>query len=151
MSVCLSWGWPLSIFGDASMQLLVSYLAALVVFLIGDAIWLGIVAKSFYRNQLGDLLTDQVRWGAAVLFYLLYLVGILVFCVIPHLDQRNGWIVLGAGALFGLICYATYDLTNLATIRGFPIVVAIVDLSWGALITGVTAWASWWVGQRWCA
>jgi uncharacterized membrane protein len=131
------------------MQALVLYLTALVVFLVGDAIWLGVIAKQFYREQLGALMAEQVRWGAAALFYALYLVGILVFCVLPHLEKTNGWIVLGYGAFFGLICYATYDLTNLATLRGFPTVVAIVDLCWGAVITGVTAWATWWVGHRW--
>jgi uncharacterized membrane protein len=119
------------------------YLPALLVFLALDAVWLGVVARGFYREQLGPLMRPDVNWGAALLFYLLFIVGLLVFAVMPALERQSLGRAVALGALFGLICYATYDLTNLATLRGFPVVVAAVDLVWGAVIAASTAAATW--------
>jgi uncharacterized membrane protein len=118
------------------------YLPALVVFLALDAVWLGLVARGFYRDQLGPLMRPDVNWGAALLFYFLFMVGLLVFVVAPALERQSLARAAGLGALFGLICYATYDLTNLATLRGFPAIVAAVDLAWGAVIAAATASAA---------
>ena len=118
------------------------YLPALLVFLALDAVWLGLVARGFYRDQLGPLMRPDVNWGAALLFYLLFIVGLLVFAVGPALERQSLGRALALGALFGLICYATYDLTNLATLRGFPAIVAVVDLAWGAVIAAATASAA---------
>ena len=118
------------------------YLPTLVVFLALDAVWLGLVARGFYREQLGPLMRPDVNWGAALLFYLLFVVGLLVFAVAPALERQSLARAAALGALFGLICYATYDLTNLATLRGFPGLVAAVDLAWGAVIAATTASAA---------
>ena len=105
-----------------------------------DLVWLGVVANKFYRAQLGDLMRPDPRWGAALLFYLLYVAALIVFAVQPGLE-RGSWCraaLLGAG--LGFICYATYDLTNLALAKGFPTIVAVVDIAWGtALSAGVAA------------
>jgi len=118
------------------------YLPTLIVFLILDALWLGFVARGFYRDQLGALMRPDVRWGAALVFYLLFIVGLLVFVVVPALAQGSLARVVLTGAFFGLITYATYDLTNLATLRGFPTIVALVDLAWGATVAGATSAAA---------
>jgi len=118
------------------------YLPTLIVFLILDALWLGFVARGFYRDQLGELMRPDVRWGAALAFYLLFIVGLLVFVVVPALAQGSLARVVLTGAFFGLITYATYDLTNLATLRGFPTIVAVVDLAWGATVAGATSAAA---------
>lgn len=104
-----------------------------------DMLWLGVVAKGFYRKQLGPLLAEQVNWPAAIAFYLLFIGGILLFVVFPALEKRSLRRVAVLGALFGLVTYAAYDLTNLATLRGFPPVVAAVDMAWGTVLTGTVS------------
>ncbi len=114
-------------------------LTAPILFAI-DLVWLGVVANRFYRAQLGDLMRPDPRWGAAILFYLLYVVALLVFAVLPGLERASlgRTVLLGAG--LGFICYATYDLTNLALAKGFPTIVAVVDIAWGAVLSaGVAA------------
>lgn len=118
------------------------YLPALVVFLVLDALWLGVVARGFYREQLGELMRPDVRWGAALLFYLLFIAAVLVFVVGPALDRGSLSLAIGLGAFFGLVAYATYDLTNLAVLRGFPARVAVVDMAWGAVVTAGTSAAA---------
>ena len=118
------------------------YLPALVVFLVLDALWLGVVARGFYREQLGDLMRPDVRWGAALLFYLLFIAAVLVFVVLPALERGSLAYAIGMGAFFGLVAYATYDLTNLAVLRGFPAKVAVVDMAWGAAVTAGTSAAA---------
>ncbi len=110
----------------------------LATFLALDAVWLGVVAKEMYRRELGHLLAPEVRWGAAVTFYLLYVAGLLALIVLPG---RAAPLVRTAatGALFGLVAYATYDLTNLATLMRWPLSVTLADLAWGAFATAVAA------------
>jgi uncharacterized membrane protein len=117
------------------------YLLTLAVFFAVDMVWLGVVAKGFYRRWLGPLMSPKVNWTAAVLFYLLFIVGIVVFAVRPALLQGAPLKALGLGALFGLIAYATYDLTNLATLKDWPLIVTIVDLCWGTVLGGIVSWA----------
>jgi uncharacterized membrane protein len=105
-----------------------------------DLVWLGLVAKDFYRTRLGDLMRPDPRWGAAILFYLFYVAALLVFAVLPGLEKASlsRTVLLGAG--LGFICYATYDLTNLALAKGFPTTVAVVDIAWGTILSaGVAA------------
>lgn len=110
------------------------YLIALPVFLGIDMIWLGLVAKGFYSKQIGFLMRLNVNWAAAIVFYLLFIVGLILFVIIPALD-KSSWIqALLLGALFGLITYATYDLTNLATIKDWPLLVTFIDLLWGTTL-----------------
>lgn len=110
------------------------YLIALPIFFLIDMLWLGIVAKNFYAKQIGFLLRPDVNWVAAILFYLLFIVGLVLFVVVPALEKNSLSYVLIFGALFGLISYATYDLTNLATVKNWPLLVTIVDLCWGAFL-----------------
>jgi uncharacterized membrane protein len=115
------------------------YLAALLVYLPLDALWLGFVAKDFYRAQLGPLMLDQLRWTPVILFYTLFGVGVVLFCMMPAL-QGGGWTTAALlGAAFGFFCYGTYDATNHATFRDFPLVVALVDVTWGTIVTSVAA------------
>lgn len=110
------------------------YVITLIAFLAIDFVWLALLAKNFYRSQLGFLLADQPNWWAAVAFYLLFVAGILVFVIIPAL---NGGSVLKAavfGAFFGFVTYATYDLTNQATVNNWPWVVTAIDLAWGTFL-----------------
>jgi len=116
-----------------------TYLLTTVFFFAIDMLWLGVVAKGFYRKQLGPILSEQVNWPAAIAFYLLFVGGILLFVVFPALENGSLRRVLVLGALFGLVTYATYDLTNLATLRGFPPLVAAVDMAWGMVLTGTVA------------
>ena len=111
------------------------YLATLVAFFAIDLVWLGLVARSFYSKHLGFLMAPKVNWPAALIFYLLFVVGILVFAVLPGLEAGSLRTTLLRAALFGLIAYATYDLTNLATLKDWPLVVTIVDLAWGTILS----------------
>lgn len=110
------------------------YLVALPVFFAIDMIWLGLVAKNFYRDQIGFLLKPDVNWPAAILFYLLFIVGLVLFVINPALEKGSWVHAVAFGALFGLISYATYDLTNLATMKDWPLLVTVVDLAWGATL-----------------
>jgi len=113
------------------------YLVILAAFFVIDMIWLGVVAKNFYRTQLGPLMLQKVKWSAAIIFYLLYIVGLIFFVVTPALAQESVLYAFLTGAFFGLICYATYDLSNLATLKDWPIKVTLVDLVWGSSLSGV--------------
>lgn len=110
------------------------YAIALPVFFVFDMIWIGIVAKGFYAKQIGSLLKSDVNWTAAIIFYLLFIVGLVVFVIMPSIEKGSLIQALLFGALFGLICYATYDLTNLAITKDWPLLVTVVDLVWGAVL-----------------
>ncbi len=118
--------------------LAVSYLVALVVLAIVDGIWLGVVSREFYKARLGHMLLDQPIWSVAILFYLIHAAGIAVFAVPPALSAGTWTSALLYGGLFGFCVYAAYDITNLATLRGWPMAVSAVDLAWGAVATAVT-------------
>ncbi|MEN3929971.1 DUF2177 family protein [Microvirga sp. W0021] len=115
------------------------YLSTFIIFLAIDMIWLGFVARDYYQTQLGSLLLDKPRllWAAA--FYLLYAVGIVIFCITPSLKDNSWQHALIMGALFGFIAYATYDLTNLATLKSWSVNLSLVDMIWGAFLTGITS------------
>lgn len=113
------------------------YLISVPVFFVIDMIWLGVVASSFYKNQLGDLM--QVNWVPAVLFYLVYLIGLIIFAVYPAVDADTWKTALLYGALFGFFTYATYDMTNLATLKDWPLPVVVVDIVWGTILGAVVA------------
>jgi uncharacterized membrane protein len=115
------------------------YVIALPVFLVIDMIWLGFLAKNFYRQQIGFLMSPEINWAAAFIFYLLFIAGLILFVISPALEKRQWIDALVMGALFGLITYATYDLTNMATIKGWPLMVTIVDLVWGATISSLVS------------
>ena len=121
------------------MTWIIAYLATAFVFFAIDIIWLAVVARGFYTSQLGDLMADQVRWGIAIGFYAVYVIGIVFFAVRPALASGDWRTALMFGALFGFFCYATYDLTNMATLRGWPVQMSIVDMIWGTVLTGTSA------------
>jgi uncharacterized membrane protein len=129
-------------------QMIFLYLLTLVVFFVIDMIWLGVVAKGFYRRQLGALMDPKVNWAAAMLFYLLFIMGLQVFAVRPALVAGFPLQALFYGALLGLISYATYDLTNLATLKDWPLVVTVVDLIWGTVLGGVVSFISALLGRN---
>lgn len=114
------------------------YVMSVPVFFAIDMVWLGLVAKNFYRSQLGDLLGD-VQWPAAIIFYLVFLVGLTIFAIYPAAEKSSVQYGLVYGALFGFFTYATYDLTNLATLRHWPLSVSLVDMAWGAVLGGTVA------------
>lgn len=124
------------------------YAVTASVFLVIDLVWLGVVAKGFYRNQLGHLLRPDPQLPAAVAFYLLFVAGLLVFAVVPALDRGSLSKALVLGGFFGLVAYATYDLTNLALTKDFPGVVAAVDMVWGAVLAATVSAISYEIGRR---
>ncbi len=121
-----------------------AYLLTLLPFVVLDAFWLGLVAPKFYKSQIGFIMAKSPNWFAAALFYMLYIAGVVVF-----VTARQGTILQSAlrGALFGLVCYATYDLTNLATLQGWPVLVTVVDLGWGAFITAASSVVAVWLAR----
>lgn len=134
-------------------ELLVAYGISAVVFLALDTIWLGYVAHRFYQGEIGHLLAPKPDLMIAAGFYLVYLVGLLIFAMARELETGNVLRAAGFGALFGFFAYATYDMTNLATLNGYTWKVAAVDIAWGTFLTGVAAAAgvlgsAWIVGTR---
>lgn len=130
------------------MKLLWVYLIATAIFFAIDMVWIGFVARSFYKEKLGYLLAEQPRWAAAIIFYLIYIGGILFFAVVPALREQVWTTALVNGAVLGLLCYATYDLTNLATVARFPVVVVIVDILWGIFLTAAVSTITFLIGCR---
>jgi uncharacterized membrane protein len=117
-------------------KFLLTWLICFVVFLVIDLAWIGGVAKSFYRTQIGHLLAEDFRMVAAMLFYVFYVAGIVWFCV----WGAEGWKAAAiSGALFGFFCYATYDMTNYATLRDWPLQMVLVDIAWGTVLTASVA------------
>jgi uncharacterized membrane protein len=132
---------------DLTVKYFAIYMASLVTFLIIDGLWLGIVARSFYVQQIGHLLRPSPDFGVAGAFYLLYVVGVVVFAVLPALAQQSWVTALVLGALLGFIAFGTYDLTNLATLAGWPVLVSVVDMIWGAVLTATVALAGYMAGR----
>lgn len=110
------------------------YIIAFVVFLVIDLIWLAFISRKLYQNLIGDLLKSKVNWSAAIIFYLLFITGLVVFVISPGIELKSLSKVMFLGSLFGLITYATYDLTNLATMKNWPLSITIIDLTWGTFL-----------------
>jgi len=123
------------------MVIIKTYLVSFLVFLVIDLLWLGVVAKSFYFRHLEPFFAEKINWPAAFIFYLLFVAGILIFAVIPAVEKQSLQRAVVYGALFGFFTYATYDLTNLATLRNWPIIIVIVDILWGTFLCAVVATA----------
>ncbi|MCI0479801.1 DUF2177 family protein [Candidatus Uhrbacteria bacterium] len=124
------------------------YAIALPVFIALDMVWLGFVAKNFYREQIGALMKPDVNWAAAIVFYLLFTAGLVTFVVSPAVERGSWTHALLFGALFGLVCYATYDLTNLAVAKDWPVLVTIVDLVWGAFLAASVSVVAFLIARR---
>ena len=124
------------------------YLLTIPLFFAIDLLWLGVVAKNFYQNNLAHLLSPLVNWPAAFLFYFIYIAGILLFAVRPALVDQSVLKAVLWGALFGFFTYATSDLTNLATLKDWPVKVVVVDIAWGTTLCALVASGSYLIG-RW--
>jgi len=123
------------------------YLLTVPIFFLLDIIWLGYVAKGFYRKHLGFILSPEVNWPAAIAFYLIYIAGILIFAVAPAIERLSLVRALVWGGLYGFFTYATYDLTNMALIKGWPMKIVVVDILWGMVLCAAVATASFGVAR----
>lgn len=113
-----------------------------------DLVWLGLVAGGLYRRLLGDLLAERPNAAAAVAFYLIFVAGLVLFVVHPAVELGSWQVALGRGAAFGLVTYATWDLTNLAVLEGFPASIVAVDLAWGTVLSAAVSIATYAVCRR---
>lgn len=120
-------------------SILISYLLTFVVFLMIDLLWLGIIARNLYQKYLGDFLSDNVNWTAAFIFYFVYVAGISIFAIYPAVHKGSVFNAILMGALFGLFTYATYDLTNLATLKDWPLPIAFIDILWGVILSAIVS------------
>lgn len=120
-------------------KLIIPYLLTFAVFLIIDMAWLGFIAKGLYKKHLGNLLTDNVNWMAAIVFYLLFVIGVFIFAILPAVEKNSLNSAILLGALFGFFTYATYDLTNLATLKDWSLTIVFIDILWGSVLTGIVS------------
>jgi len=123
------------------MRFVVAYLAVAVIFFGLDFLWLSRFALGLYRREIGPLLLDQPNLPLSGLFYLVFVLGLVLLVVMPALGGGNWWSALWMGALLGLVAYGTFDITNLATLKGWSTTLAIADLAWGTLLSAVSATA----------
>ena len=128
------------------MHYVLLYVLTIPIFVLFDLLWLGVIAKDFYQSRLGELL-GPVVWPAAVVFYFVFVAGLLFFAVLPALEVPSLSKALVLGALFGLVTYATYDLTNHATLRDWPLMVTVVDILWGTVLGATVATLSYLLGN----
>lgn len=135
---------------NAFSKMIISYLLTTLVFFVVDMLWLGLIAKNIYRKYLGALLSETVNWAAAFIFYLLFIAGIFIFVIYPSIEKQSPGRAVVLGAIFGLITYATYDLTNLATVKDWPLIITVVDLIWGMVLTTIVSTAGFFIG-KWMA
>ena len=126
-------------------KLIISYLLTTVVFFAVDMAWLGLIAKGLYKKYLGSFLSDKVNWTAAIIFYLLFIIGIFYFAILPAVEKNSLAKAIISGALFGFFTYATYDLTNLATLKDWPL-----PIIWVAVLTGIVSTAGFYI-VKWVA
>lgn len=121
------------------MNLVKTYVTALLLFFLIDFIWLVVIAKNLYQKKLGYLMSDQPNWIVAALFYLIFLAGLVFFVIHPALTKESFRYALFAGMFFGFVTYSTYDLTNLATLKDWPYLITIIDLIWGSVLGGLVS------------
>ena len=131
------------------IRFLVAYFSAALVFVALDALWLTVLMGETYKSTLGPLMLEQPRMAPAVAFYVLYLVGIVVFGILPGIRADDWKVTAALCALFGLLAYATYDLSNLATLKGWSLRLSLIDMAWGALVSCVAGVAGYAAASRW--
>ena len=131
------------------VQFLKVYAVGVVVCFGLDLAWLGVIARGLYTSQLGHLMRPDVRWVPAVLFYLIYVAALIVIVVMPAVEKQSLGRAMLLGAFFGLAAYSAYDLTSLALIKDFPLMVAVVDLAWGTILSAAVSTAAYSVAVRW--
>lgn len=130
------------------MEYIKMYFITLIVFFAIDLTWLGVIAKNLYRQQLGFIMKENVNWVAAISFYMIFILGVVYFVVNPAIIKDSWRHALFIGMLFGFITYATYDLTNLATLKDWPLKITIIDLIWGTTLGGLTSLISFFVYRK---
>jgi uncharacterized membrane protein len=124
------------------------FVIALPVFFVIDMAWLVLIAKRFYQEQIGFLMKPDINWLAAIIFYLLFIAGLVIFVISPAVEKHSWIHAMLFGALFGLITYATYDLTNLATLKDWPVMVTVVDLIWGAVLASSVSLITYFIANK---
>ena len=127
---------------------LAAYVATAFVTVVVDLVWLGFIAKPFYQQGIGHVMASAPRLVPALLFYLIFPQGLVVFAVLPHVDVGSWRDVLRMGVLFGFFAYATYDLTNLARLKAWPISLSIVDMAWGSTVSGAASVSGFFAAKR---
>jgi len=125
-----------------------AYLTALAVFVLADMVWLGTMASRLYRPTLGDIALSGVNLAPAIAFYILYPIGLVIFAIFPALKGGNITMALFYGALFGFFTYATYDLTNQATLRNWTLQLTLIDVLWGAALAATAATSGYWIASK---
>ncbi len=130
------------------MGIIKTYLIALVVFFLIDLVWLVVVARKLYQQELGYIMSEKPNWIVAALFYLIFIAGLVFFVINPALEKNSWTYALLVGMLFGLITYSTYDLTNLATLKDWPIKITIIDLIWGTSLGGLVSTVTFFILRR---
>ena len=123
------------------------FLVSFATFLLLDALWLGLIARSFYAKHLSLYLTDNVLWSSAFIFYVIFNVGLLVFVILPSIEKNSYQSLVLYSLLYGLVTFATYDLTNLATIKDWPIIVSLIDIMYGMFVALVSASAAFYMNK----
>ncbi|NCC80594.1 MAG: DUF2177 family protein [Clostridia bacterium] len=129
------------------MQFLKLYLMTLVIFFLVDIVWLGVISKKLYKEYLGHLM-GPVNWPAALIFYAMFIAGLVFFVINPAIEKQSLFYAVSVGAFFGLITYGTYDLTNLATLKDWPVTITIIDLIWGTFLNAATAGITYYVATN---
>lgn len=127
------------------MGIIKTYFVALVVFFAIDILWLGFIAKDLYRENLGHMMAPKTNWAAAIIFYAIFIGGLVFFAINPALQKDSWSYALLVGALFGFMCYATYDMTNLATLKDWPLKIVVIDIIWGTVLNGLTSVGSFFI------
>jgi len=123
------------------------FLVSFITFLFLDAIWLGLIARGFYSKHLSLYLTDNVIWPSAFIFYIIFNIGLLIFVILPSIEKNSYSTLLIYSILYGLVTFATYDLTNHATIKDWPLIVSIVDMSYGMFVALVSSSAAFYANK----
>ena len=123
----------------AAAKLVQLYIVTAALFFAIDILWLGVIAKNFYKRHLGRFFRDRVNWTAASIFYCLYILGIIIFAILPGMNFDSMVRTVILGMLYGLFTYATYDLTNLATLKDWPVKIVVVDILWGMVLCGLVS------------
>jgi uncharacterized membrane protein len=121
------------------MKFFITYIVTVPIFFIIDMLWLGVIAKPIYNKYLGYIMSENIKWGSAITFYLLFILGLVFFAISPALEAGSFWKAVLYGALFGFFAYMTYELTNHAIIRDWPWQIVIIDIVWGTVLGGLVS------------
>lgn len=130
------------------MQVIKTFLVTFVVFMLIDLVWLGFIARKLYTKYLGYIMKKDVNWPVAIAFYIIFIIGLLFFVLYPAMGKDSWTYALLVGMLYGFVTYSTYDLTNLSTLKDWPVQITIIDLIWGSTLSGLTSVISYFILNR---